>query len=201
MLENDERAEWQRPAELVAALELRAGSSVADVGSGSGYFLPFLSGAVGPEGRVVAQDIDGELVGVLEERIEEEGWHNVTARLGSSDDPGLEARAFDVVLLVNVFHHVPEPEPFLRRLAAALRPDGRIAIVDYPPGDHVPISISGARHRVARQRLEEAAHAVGLTVVREHDFLAYQFFVELAQSSVSNPSEKPHGLPSMNEKP
>lgn len=179
MLEGDGRVEWQKPAELVAALEIVPGQAVADVGSGSGYFLPFLSEAAGPAGRVVAQDIDPEHVAVLTERIERDGFTNVEALLGDPDDPGLPRGAFDVILLVDVYHHVPDTGPFLASLAAALAPGGRLAIVDFPPGDHVPENVAGSRHRVDPAEVIADAAAAGLSLHREHTFLEYQFFVEL----------------------
>jgi SAM-dependent methyltransferase len=180
MLENPRREEWQRPAELVRALAIRPGSSVADVGTGSGYFLPYLTEAVGPEGRVIAQDIDEELLERLEGVIARERWSNVRTALGTTDDPGLD-RGLDLVLMVDVFHHVLDPVAFLSKLREALARCGRIAIADFPPGDSVPTDIAGREHRIARERVLALAAEAGLALLREHAFIRYQFVLELGR--------------------
>jgi 2-polyprenyl-3-methyl-5-hydroxy-6-metoxy-1,4-benzoquinol methylase len=181
MLESEGRAEWQKPDELVAALSLSPGQAVADVGSGSGYFLPQLSAAVAPDGRIVAQDIDEDLVEVLRARIEREGMQGVEARLGRHDDPGLEEGMYDLILMVDVYHHVADPAGFLAHIVSALAPGGRFVVVDFIPGDVVPVPISGLEHRIAKERVLADAEAAGLVLLREHDFLPYQFFVELSR--------------------
>lgn len=182
MLESEGRAEWQKPDELVAALSLSPGQVVGDVGSGSGYFLPQLSAAVTPGGRIVAQDIDADLVEVLQARIEREGMEGVEARLGRHDDPGLEEGMYDLILMVDVYHHVADPAGFLAHIVRALAPSGRFVVVDFIPGDVVPVPISGLDHRIARERVIADAEAAGLVLVREHDFLPYQFFIELSRA-------------------
>jgi cyclopropane fatty-acyl-phospholipid synthase-like methyltransferase len=178
MLERPERDGWQKPRELVEALAIAPGSTVADVGTGSGYFLPYLVEAV-PGGTIVAQDIDAGLLEHVAAKIAREGWRNVETRLGTADDPGLEEGRYDLLLMVDVFHHVREPVAFLEQLRDALAPCGRIAIADFPPGDSIPTHIAGTEHRIARERAVGLAREAGLEVVREHDFIRYQFVLEL----------------------
>jgi ubiquinone/menaquinone biosynthesis C-methylase UbiE len=226
MLENDERAAWQKPDEVVAVLGLAPGAVVADVGTGSGYFLPQLVAAVGPTGRIVAEDIDPELVEHVRGRATRAGWDVVEARVGEPDDPHLEAGAFDVILAIDVYHHVARPAAFLAAVRRALAAGGRFVVIDFAPGDHVPEGISGRRHRITREQVIADAEAAGMRLVREHDFLQYQFFLELAvdQSAGASsagsaggsldeespgppsnadpiPTRSPHTLPSRNEKP
>lgn len=186
MLERPERDGWQKPRELVTALAIAPGSTVADVGTGSGYFLPYLVEAV-PSGTIVAQDIDAGLLEHVEERIAREGWTNVRTRLATTDDPSLEEARFDLVLMVDVFHHVREKVEFLEQLRDALAPCGRIAIADFPPGDAIPTNIAGTEHRIARERVIAIAREAGLEVVREHGFIRYQFVLELRRSNESCP--------------
>lgn len=200
MLEAPSRAEWQRPEELVAALELEPGMRVADVGTGSGYFLPLLDAAVGPEGRVVAEDIDPDLVAVVRERAEREGLDRVQPRLGAPDDPALEEGLYDRVLIVDVFHHVAQPVRFLSHVRRALAPGGRLYLVDFPPGPSVPTEISGTEHRIAREEVLASAREAGLELVEEPELLPYQY-VLVFQSAVPNPTRSPQALPSWNEKP
>jgi len=179
MLEDPGRDRWQRPAELVAQLGLEPGDSVADVGTGSGYFLPHLLEAVGPTGRVVAQDVDRELLERVRRRARAEGWRRLRTRLGTPGDPGLEASAHDLILLVNVFHHVSHPAAFLRALSGSLAPGGRLVVVDYPPGDAVPEPVAGVEHRVAPEIVVAAAEEAGLLVVGALAELTYQYGIVL----------------------
>lgn len=180
MLEVGDRTRWQMPDRVVEALAIEPGMTVADVGTGSGYFLPRLDAAVGEAGRVIAEDIDAELLERLRARVEREGLRRVEVRLGTPDDATLEPGTVDVVLMVDTFHHVVDPAALLASLRRALRPGGRVVIVDFEPGEHVPTSVSGHRHRVDPAEVERVAREAGLVVRRSHDFLPYQFILELA---------------------
>ena len=126
-----DRDEWQRPDEVVALLELAPGAVVADLGAGTGYFEPRLSRAVGPDGRVLALDVEASMVDYLRERMTRESITNVEARVVPLDDPALAPASVDRVLVVDTWHHVTERVAYARRLASALRPGGAIVIVDF----------------------------------------------------------------------
>jgi ubiquinone/menaquinone biosynthesis C-methylase UbiE len=120
-----------REAEIVMDLAgVKAGMSVADIGAGEGYYTIRLSDRVGPEGRVLAQDIDRDTLLRLGARIERERLDNVSIKLGLPDDPRLPANSFDRVFLVHMYHEVEEPYAFLWRLWPALRADGQVVVVD-----------------------------------------------------------------------
>ena len=177
-MEGPDRAAWQRPDEVVAALGLRPGGVACDVGAGPGYFTLRLARAVGPEGRVYAVDVKPLMIAALHERLERAGAGNVTTILGKPDDPLLPPAACDLVLMVDTFHHFPDGAAYLRGLATRLRPGGRIANVDYhkremPVGPPVEL-------KVAREDFIAAALAAGLAVVEEQTFLAHQYFLVLA---------------------
>lgn len=127
------RDEWQRPADVVTALDVTPGMTVADVGAGTGYFVPWLSRAVGPAGAVLAVDVEPDMVRHVEARARREGLSNVRAQLGSPRDPGLAPASVDRVLVVDTWHHVPDRRAFAAKLRAALRPGGKILIVDFRP--------------------------------------------------------------------
>jgi ubiquinone/menaquinone biosynthesis C-methylase UbiE len=153
------RDAWQRPDDVVAMLELAPGMTVADVGAGTGYFEGRLARAVGPSGAVLAEDIEPDMIRYLRERAAREGWRNVRAVQGTTDDPALPAGAVDRILIVDVWHHVADRRAFAAKLAAALRPGGAIAIVDFTrDAKHGPPPM----HRLAPEAIVDDLAAAGL---------------------------------------
>ncbi|MFL5273021.1 MAG: class I SAM-dependent methyltransferase [Anaeromyxobacteraceae bacterium] len=178
LMEEPGRADWQRPDEVVRALGLEPGATVADVGAGPGYFTLRLARAVGAAGQVFAVDVVPEMVAALRERIDRAGIGNVTPVLARGGDPLLPAASCDVVLVVDTFHHFPDGPGYLRTLARKLRPGGRLVNVDFHKRE-TPVG-PPVEHRVSREEFLEAAHAADLDVVEEKDFLPYQYFLALA---------------------
>jgi predicted methyltransferase len=143
VFDDPKRDAWQKPAEVVALLELGPGQVVADLGAGTGYFLPHLSPAVNPDGRVLALDIEPTMVEHMRERAAHAGLSNVEARVVPFDDPSLPAAGVDRVLVVNTWHHIPDRVAYVRKLLAGLRQGGRVVVVDFtmeaengPPKQH-----------------------------------------------------------------
>lgn len=110
--------------------DIRAGTTVADIGAGEGYYTVRLAERVGKKGRVLAQDIDAEALGRLAQRVERERLDNVSIKPGAPDDPRLPVASFDRIFMVHMYHEVGEPYAFLWRLRPALRPGGRVIVVD-----------------------------------------------------------------------
>jgi ubiquinone/menaquinone biosynthesis C-methylase UbiE len=138
-----ERDIWQKPAEVVRFLELTAGQVVADIGAGTGYFLPHLSKTAGTQGRVLALDVEPNMVEYMNQRSRKSGFANVEARVVAPDDPGLAPASVDHILVVNTWHHVDDRVRYAGKLARALRPAGTLLIVDFtlesdqgPPREH-----------------------------------------------------------------
>lgn len=172
-LDDPERVAWQKPDEVVAALELAPGAVACDLGAGPGYFALRMAQAVGPEGRVHAVDVDPRMLEILERRAREAGLANVHAHLdprGDAEPP----EPCDVVLVVNAYHHFADGVGTLRRLASALRPGGRIANVDFHEGE-LPMG-PPPEHKVSRASFLAAVAAAGLEVAAEKTFLPYQYF-------------------------
>ena len=167
------RDAWQKPAELVAALAIAPGSTVADIGAGTGYFNRYLSAAVGPEGHVIAVDIEPALVAHMAERAAAEGTPNVEPRLGQPSDPGLTAGEVYRVLLVNTYHHIDDRVAYFTRLREAVKPGGWLFVVDFLPGD-LPIG-PPPEHRVSYQQVTAELHEAGWQVAKEPITLPYQF--------------------------
>jgi ubiquinone/menaquinone biosynthesis C-methylase UbiE len=137
------RDAWQKPAEVIAALRLSPGMTVVDLGAGTGYFLPHLSRAVGPKGKVIALDIEPDMVRYMKERAAREGLANVEARVVGTEDPALPAGSVDRLLIVDTWHHIDGRPAYAKKLAAALAPGGAVYVVDFtaeahrgPPKEH-----------------------------------------------------------------
>lgn len=143
LFDDPARDAWQRPADVVAALRIEAGMTVADLGAGTGYFEPHLARAVGPSGAVLALDIEPDMVRYLRERAAREKLANVRPALVPLDDPALAPGSVDRILIVDTWHHIADRAAYARKLRAALRPGGAVAIVDFtldsergPPKHH-----------------------------------------------------------------
>lgn len=129
--DDPERAAWQHPDRVIAAMQIEPDMVVADIGAGTGYFEPWLSRAVGDGGQVLALDIEPDMVRYLDERARREGLTNVRAALVATEDPNLPARGVDRVLIVDTWHHIAGREAYAAKLRQALKPQGRVFIVDF----------------------------------------------------------------------
>ena len=126
------RKDWQKPAEVIELMEIEPGMTVADIGAGTGYFLGYLSNAVGVHGTVLGLDVETNLVDFMTDRAKCEGWPNVEVRSVQPDDPGLHTGTVDRILIVNTWHHIyDDRESYSRKLYEALTPGGEILVVDF----------------------------------------------------------------------
>lgn len=130
-LDRPEREAEEAPTKAIAALEIREGQVVADVGAGSGYYSVRLARAVGENGRVYATDIQAEMLAIIKSKIASERLSNVELVLGTDTDPKLPAAAIDLVLMVDVYHELARPQELVRALKRALRPDGRLVLIEF----------------------------------------------------------------------
>ncbi|WP_434420122.1 class I SAM-dependent methyltransferase [Nannocystis pusilla] len=135
VLDAPDRETWQRPEEVLRALELTPTMRVADVGAGTGYFAVRLARAV-PAGEVIATDVEPDMVRYLNERARREKLPNLRAVHSTHAAAGLAAASVDRILVVHVWHHLDDRERRARELAAALRPGGKLMIVDFSPEAH-----------------------------------------------------------------
>lgn len=119
-----------RPDEVVKHLKIKPGDRVADLGAGGGYFTLRFAREVGEEGRVYAVDIEREYLTYITKSAERAKLNNIVTVLATERESGLEERSVDLIFIRNVFHHITEPVAYFRRLKRALRPGGRIAIVE-----------------------------------------------------------------------
>jgi predicted methyltransferase len=178
LLEGPDRAEWQKPEQIMDALSIADGATVADIGAGAGWFTIRLARRVGPNGLVYAQDVQRQMLDAIRRRVDREGLRNVVTRLGEGSRPNLPARALDAVLVVDVYPEVEDRVTFLRNLASALKPGGRIGIVNYRPGEGGPGPSGTEGVRVAERVVEDDAADAGLRVLSRAQ-LTYQYLLVL----------------------
>lgn len=126
-----ERDAWQKPEEIVAALALDEGSTVVDLGAGTGYLLPFLTRAVGAEGEVIAADLEPAMLRFLDNAAKREGWSKVRTHLTTPSSVELPAESVEAMVTLNVWHHIEEREAYAQHLMQVLQPGGRLVVVDF----------------------------------------------------------------------
>ena len=180
LLEGPDREAWQKPDEIMDALGIADGASVADIGAGAGWFTIRLARRVGPNGVVYAQDVQRQMLDAIRRRVAREGLGNVETRLGSDSNPNLPARSLDAVLVVDVYPEVSDRVVFLRNLADALKPGGRIGVVNYRPGRGGPGPAPAEGARVESAAVESDAQSAGLRVVGRQT-LPYQYLLVLSR--------------------
>jgi cyclopropane fatty-acyl-phospholipid synthase-like methyltransferase len=170
--DDPKRDEWQKPHEVIQALQLSPDATVADIGSGTGYFSVRLAHML-PQGRVFGVDIEPDMVKYLAERAKKEGLANVSSVAGAPDDPHLPAKV-DLILMVDVYHHIENRDAYLRNLKSYLKPGGRVAIIDF--NQQSPMGPPRAE-RITDAQLKQEMQKAGYTVVTDDKFLPDQNFV------------------------
>ena len=174
-LERADRDEEQRPDEVIRAMGLADGDVVADIGCGTGYFSRPMARAVSPSGRVYAVDIQPPMLRLLEERLRDEGLTNVEPVLGTNEDPRLPAGSVDWILLVDVYHEFQQPKAMLAKMREALKPDGRVALLEYRLEGLSAVHIK-ADHRMSPEQVLREWEPAGFRLVERHEFLPTQHF-------------------------
>jgi predicted methyltransferase len=180
LLESPDRAAWQKPDQIMDALGIADGSTVADIGAGAGWFTIQLARRVGPNGLVYAEDVQRQMLEAVRRRVSREGLQNVRALLGTPTSPNLPPSALDAILLVDVYPEIDDRVTFMRNTALALKPNGRIGVVNYKPGQGGPGPAPTEGVRVDSAAVEADARAAGLRV-RARENLPYQYLIVLGK--------------------
>jgi ubiquinone/menaquinone biosynthesis C-methylase UbiE len=175
LLDAPDRDLWQRPDQIMDALGIADASVVADIGAGSGWFTIRLARRVGPRGLVYAEDVQKEMINAIMRRVGREGFNNVKPVLGYKSDPRLEPSSLDAVLMVDAYHEVEDRVTMLSNLAKALKPHGRLGIVDFRLDGTGPGP--APEERVSPDVVVNDAVKAGLKLVRQEPFLQYQYFL------------------------
>jgi ubiquinone/menaquinone biosynthesis C-methylase UbiE len=166
-LDRPERIEEEQPDRALDVLKIAKGAVVADVGAGSGYMTAKLASRVGPVGKVYAVDIQPEMLRLLGLRLKQQNIVNVVPVQGEVNDPRLPADTLDLELMVDVYHEFSEPQTMLRHLRAALKPDGRLVLLEYRKEDpSIPIR-PDHKMSVSEAKLELEAEGFALSQVNE----------------------------------
>jgi predicted methyltransferase len=160
-----ERDRWQHPEEVMDELRLRAGSQVADVGCGSGYFTYHLADRVGPQGKVYAEDIQPKLIRGL--------WHQALSRwlvqvrpvLGEEDNPHLPRQRLDAILVVDSYHEMRAHEAMVKAFYRALRPGGFLGIIEFEAPDNQPRDDAYKHHQIPPRTVREEIAAQGFEFI------------------------------------
>lgn len=175
VFDDPERDAWQKPHAVIEALALKPDAVIADLGAGTGYFAARLANML-PRGTVYAADVEPEMVKYLGERAKRERLKNLKPVAARADDARLPAKV-DLVLLVDVYHHIESRERYFRKLGASIKPGGRLAVIDFrldspegPPREA----------RIAPERVKTELSAAGYRLAAEHDFLPRQYFLVFA---------------------
>ncbi|MBK7857930.1 MAG: class I SAM-dependent methyltransferase [Archangiaceae bacterium] len=170
------RDAWQRPDEVIAALALKPDARVADLGAATGYFSVRLARAL-PAGKVFGVDLEPTMVAYLNERAKKESLANVVGVEGSATSPNLP-EAVDLILVVDTYHHLGDRPAYFSRAAEKLSPGGRVAIIDFRPGDPMgpPDALKLPPEQVKAELVEAGYRPVG-----EHVFLPNQYFLVFAR--------------------
>jgi ubiquinone/menaquinone biosynthesis C-methylase UbiE len=181
-LEAPDREEWQQPIRIMDVLGIGDGSVVADLGAGSGWFTIRLASRVGPNGLVLAEDVQKPMIQAINARVESLGIKNVRTVLGTASDAALP-QPVDAVLVVDSYHEWEQPVPLLRNVAKSLKPSGRIGIVNFTKeggGPGPPME-----ERVDPDRVISDAQAAGLRLRSRETFLRYQYLLIFEKSQPS----------------
>ena len=174
-LDRPTREQEEQPGKVIDALELREGEVVVDLGAGSGYFSFRMAPKVGASGKVLAVEIQDQMLAAIRERAAAMKIANVETVKGTETDPRLPAHGVDLVLLVDVYHELAYPFEVMTAVGKALKPGGRVVFVEYRKEDpKVPIK---EVHKMSLEQLDKEMNAVGLARERTVETLPWQHIV------------------------
>jgi len=174
-LTRPERIQEEEPDRMLAALDIQKGATVADIGAGVGYHVWRLSAIVGPAGKVIGEDIQEGMIRLMKKNIEDRKLANVEPVLGTPTDPRLPSKSLDLVLMVDVYHEFSEPVTMMRHIQEALKPDGRVVLVEFrKEAPNIPIQ---PLHKMSVQEVRSELEPLGLKFQRSLEFLPWQHII------------------------
>lgn len=182
-LERPERDEYQQPEKVIDALNLTHGMVVADIGAGSGYFTRRFAQTVGDTGEVIAVDVEQKMLDYNKQKIEQLGLGD-RARfiLAKLDDPSLPDNSVDVIFLCNAYHHIDHHVEYFAKIQSALKPNGRVVIIDFYHDERSGKLGFPKHHLVPREQVIKNMEQAGYSFSNEHTFLSRQYFLEFVKT-------------------
>jgi ubiquinone/menaquinone biosynthesis C-methylase UbiE len=192
LLEPSDRDEWSKPDLIMDDLSIADGSVVADLGAGGGWFTIRLARRVGPNGLVLAEDIQPLMIEAIGRRVQREGLSNVQTVLGTASDPKLPPGFLDAVLIADSYHEMDDPArpevilTLLSNVARSLKPQGRLGVVDFLPGGGGPGPLP--EERVDPEAAIKAASAAGLKLQTHEQVPPFLFLLVFGKSSGAHSS-------------
>jgi ubiquinone/menaquinone biosynthesis C-methylase UbiE len=173
--EDPDRHIWQKPEEVIKTMNIRLSDVIVDIGAGTGYFTRRFAFAA-LAGKAIGLDIEPSMVQYMQEDAKKLDLKNYEVRVVKTDDPELRKKAFDIVFLCDTYHHIDNRVEYFSKVAEGLKDDGRLVIVDfykkklpYGPPPH---------HKLAKETVISELEETGYKLLRSHDFLPYQYFLE-----------------------
>ncbi len=173
LFEDPERKRWQRPQEVVDFLSIEKEQIVVDIGAGTGYFSVLFAEAVGPQGKVLALDVEEGMVDYVNERARRESLGQLLSAVVPPDDPAIPDPGADLVFVCDTWHHIDDRIAYLAKIRSKLRPGGRLAIVDFREGE-LPVG-PPAGHKLSREDVLSELKTAGWTLAEEMTDLPYQY--------------------------
>ncbi|NDY82203.1 class I SAM-dependent methyltransferase [Orrella sp. NBD-18] len=172
VFDDPERDKWQQPHQVIQALEIKPDSIVADIGSGTGYFATRLAHMV-PQGAIYGVDAEPEMVNFLKERAEKLGLKNLYSIQGSAESPRLPKKV-DLILFVDVYHHIEKRIGYLKAVRSSLNDGGRIAVIDFRQDSPIGPPV---KDRFSSSQVVEEFKQAGFSLIKENEFLPNQYFL------------------------
>ena len=191
LLEGPDRDLWQKPDQIMDALNIADGSVVGDLGAGAGWFTIRLARRVGPNGRVHSEDVQPQMIEAIKRRVQKEGLSNVQTRRGGADNPDLPPRSLDAALMVWVYGELDNPRAFLSNVARSLKRQGLLGIVDFTREGFGPGP--AMEERVDPELIIKQTEASGFRLVKREAIPPYQFLLVFGIKDAPTAANAPSG--------
>jgi ubiquinone/menaquinone biosynthesis C-methylase UbiE len=178
-LERPDRATEEQPQKMIAALGLKSTDVVADIGAGTGYISQLLARQV-PDGKVLAVDVQPEMIELLQQRIAKSKITNIQTQLGTEQSPELPAESIDLAIMVDAYHEFSYPHEMMVGIVAALKPGGRVVLTEYRGED--PKVFIKPHHKTTQKQIQYEMKDVGLKLLKNESVLPQQHLLFFGKS-------------------